>query len=97
MALDFTDDEFRRVRFNAQANYQLFGSIRNPYLQTTVAFNMESFRHLLFKSWNRGRDRRDQFMRLKYIDHAPQILQLSRTVQGIKEANEWERYIGAHK
>jgi len=30
-------------------------------------------------------------MRLKYLARAPEILRLSRTVQGIQETHEWER------
>jgi len=91
MALEFTVEEFHTVRFRADSQYSAIGSIRCPYFQDNVAFNTEGFRHLLFKSWNRGRDRRDQFMRLKYVQRAPEILRLSRTVQGIQRANERER------
>jgi hypothetical protein len=91
MGLDFTNDEFKDVRWRAEAQYGVIGSVRCPYFQTTVIFSSEGFRHLLFKSWNRGRDRRDQFMRLKQIARAPEILRLSRTVQGIFQTNEWKR------
>ena len=89
--LEFTDEEYRCVRQQAEAQYATLGQIRCPYLQDSVHFNTEGFRHLLFKSWNRGRDRHDQFMRLKFLARAPEILRLSRTVQGIQETNEWER------
>ena len=91
MALEFTDDEFGEVRFQAAAHYRIFGSIHCPYLEGHVAFTTEGFRHLLFKSWNRGRSRQDQFMRLKHLSRAPEILKLSRTVQGTFQTNEWER------
>jgi hypothetical protein len=91
MGLEFTDDEFKDVRWRAEAQYGVVGSVQCPYFQTTVVFSPEGFRHLLFKSWNRGRDRRDQFMRLKHIARAPEILRLSRTVQGIFQTNEWKR------
>src|ERR1017187_1748094 len=91
MALEFTDEEFKRIRQRAEDQYRSVGSIRCPYFQDGVVFNTEGFRHLLFKSWNRGRDQRDQFMRLKHLACAPEILRLSRTVQGIQGTNEWER------
>jgi hypothetical protein len=90
-ALDFTDAEFQRIRQQAESLYFTIGVLRCPYFQDSVHFNTAGFRHLLFKNWNRGRDRRDQFMRLKYLGIAPEILRLSRTVQGIQGANEWER------
>jgi len=89
--LEFTDEEFRRVRRQAEENYRTYGQIRCPYFQDAVHFNTEGFRHLLFKAWNRGRDRRDQFMRLKHLARAAEMLSLSRTVQGIQETSEWER------
>ena len=89
--LEFTDLEFQEVRQRATVLYSALDRIRCPYLQNEVHFNTDGFRHLLFKSWNRGRDRRDQFMRLKFLSRAPEILRLSRTVQGIQTTNEWER------
>ena len=89
--LDFTDHEFHSVRTWAEEQYRSFGQIRCPYFEGNVAFNTEGFRHLRFKAWNRGRDRHDQFMRLKNLARAPEILRLSRTVQGIQESSEWER------
>lgn len=89
--LQFTDDEFGRVRQRAEEFYRGMGDVRCPYFQGSVAFNTEGFRHLLFKSWNRGRAQSDQFMRLKYLTRAPEILRLSRTVQGIQQTHEWTR------
>jgi hypothetical protein len=91
MALEFTDEEFKRIRQRAEDQYRLVGSIRCPYFGEPVFFNSEGFRHFLFKSWNRGRDQHDQFMRLKHFVRAPEILRLSRTVQGIQSTQEWER------
>lgn len=89
--LELTDPEYRRVRAEAEAQYQAIGRIRCPYFLDTVVFNTGGFRHLCFKSWNRGRDRRDQFMRLKHLARAPEILRQTRTVQGIEHRYEWER------
>jgi hypothetical protein len=80
------------VRQEAQELYAHLGRIRCPYFQANIHFNTEGFRHLLFKmSWNRGRARHDQFMRLKHLSRAPEILRLSRTVQGMQETHERER------
>jgi hypothetical protein len=89
--LEFTNQEFSRVRNEAEQQYRAYGQIACPYFQGPVAFNTEGFRHIVFKSWNRGRDPHDQFMRLKYLFRAPEILRLSRTVQGIQETQGWER------
>lgn len=89
--LNFTDLEFYRVLGKAHELYQSLGQIRCPYFQANVHFNTRGFDHLRRKSWNRGRQRRDQFMRLRHLSRAPEILRLSRTVQGIEETHEWER------
>lgn len=89
--LEFTDTEFNQVRREAEQVFFSVGQIQCPYFQDRVHFNTECFRHLLFKRWNRGRDRRDQFIRLKHLARAPEILRLSRTVQGIQETTAWER------
>ncbi len=91
MALEFTDFEFQQILRRAQELYALIGHIHCPYFREPVEFNAQGFEHLRRKSWNRGRERRDQFMRLKYITRAPEILRASRTVQGIQETSEWER------
>lgn len=90
-SLNLTDAEFAQTRKHAEALYSTLGQIKCPYLQASVHFNTEGFRHLLFKSWNRGRDRHDQFMRLKFLARAPEILRLTRTLQGIEATQEWER------
>ena len=89
--LEFTDGQFEEVRRRAEEQYQRLGQIRCPYFQETVHFSTDGLRHLLFKTWNRGRLRQDQFMRLRHLAAAPEIIRQSRTVQGILETQEWER------
>jgi hypothetical protein len=91
MALEFTNTEFMEVQRRAEEQYRSLGMIRCPYFQDNVHFNARGFEHLRRKSWNRGRERRDQFMRLKHLARAPEIIRLSRTVQGIEQTHEWER------
>src|ERR1700680_3305351 len=83
--LAFTDDEFDSVRKNAEITYKSIGSIFCPYFQEKVHFNAEGLGHIKFKAWNKARSQRDQFMRLKLIRLAPEILKASRTLQGIWE------------
>jgi len=91
MSIDFSDEEFERVLEEAQRSYRTFGRVRCPYFDDTVNFSQEGFEHLRSKSWNRGRERRDQFLRLKHINRALEIVRLSRTLQGFREGHEWER------
>lgn len=89
--LEFTDVQFQEVRRQAEERYQRLGRIRCQYFQEPVHFSTDGLRHLLFKTWNRGRPRQDQFMRLRHLVAAPEIIRQSRTVQGILETQEWER------
>jgi hypothetical protein len=89
--LSFTDVEFDQILRQAEESYSAIGHIRCPYFRESVQFNALGLDHLRHKAWNRGRERRDQFMRLKYIALAPEILRMSHTVQGIQETDEWER------
>ncbi len=89
--LAFTEDEFNKALVRAQEAYASFGKTNCPYFHDVVHFNSRGLEHLRRKSWNRGREQRDQFMRLKFLNHAPEILRQSHTVQGIQETNEWER------
>jgi hypothetical protein len=89
--LEFTDAQFEDVRRRAEEHYQRVGKIRCPYFQEPVHFSTDGLRHLLFKTWNRGRPRQDQFMRLRHLAAAQAVIRQSRTVQGILETQEWER------
>ena len=91
MALVFTGAEFDQVLRKAQTLYSAIGPIHCPYFAGPVQFNAQGLEHLRHKAWNRGRERSDQFMRLKHLARAPEILNLSRTVQGIQITHEWER------
>lgn len=89
--IQFTPDQFDRIRSHAAELYRGLGKIRCPYFGAPVHFSTEGFHHLLFKSWNRGRSERDQFMRLKFLRYAPEIVRTSRTLQGIQTQTQWHR------
>lgn len=83
--LEFTDEEFENVRSNAEGFYKTIGSVHCPFFNEKINFNTEGLEHLKMKAWNHARKRRDQFMRLKLIDLAPEVIRRSRTLQGIWE------------
>jgi len=89
--LDLDDFEFLRVLGNAAILYERIESVHCPYFHGAVKFNAQGFEHIRRQNWNRGRSQADQFMRLKHLAAAPKILRQSHTVQGIEEANEWQR------
>ena len=83
--LEFTEEEFMSVKQSAEALYKTIGSVNCPYFREQVNFNTEGLEHLKFKTWNKARKRNDQFMRLKLLRLAPQIIQNSKTLQGVWE------------
>jgi hypothetical protein len=86
--LEFTDEEFNQVLHKAQDFYRSIGQIRCPYFREVIHFDPEGLEHLRRKSWNRGRSRNDQFMRLKHLWAAPEIVRQSQTVQGVSHSND---------
>lgn len=81
---------FKTIKKTAEASYAGFGKIRCPYLQEDVSFNAKGMEHLKFKQKNHARSQADQFMRFKLLGHAPEIIKLSRTLQGIKRTKLFE-------
>jgi hypothetical protein len=82
---------FESVRRKAEEFYDGIGSVACPYFfGETVAFNAKGIRHLKFKSNEKARAREDQYARLKLVHLAPQIIKLSRTVQGIWQTRQFE-------
>jgi hypothetical protein len=100
---NFKDEaDFVATKEKAESLYATIGDIRCPYFGGTVAFNAKGIRHLKFKSDQQARAREDQYFRLKLLYFAPEVLKLSRTVQGIwhtkrfetqKTHNRWERIL----
>src|SRR3989344_3695622 len=83
--LEFTTDEFNKMKEGAEAFYKTIGSVQCPYFKENINFNVEGFEHLKFKAWNRARSKSDQFMRLKLLRLAPETIRNSKTLQGISE------------
>lgn len=89
---NFKDEQnFEKVHAEAEGFYATIGEVRCPYFGEKIAFNVAGFKHLKFKSDKVARSRREQYARLKLLKLAPQILSLSRTVQGIWETKHFER------
>lgn len=87
------DDCFRsfdKIKTAAEEQYSKFGEVHCPYLQEKVGFNSKGREHLKFKSKNKARSRKDQYMRLKLLRFAPEVIKLSRTVQGLNKAKSFE-------
>jgi hypothetical protein len=88
--LEFTGEQFKKIKNKNEKLYKLFGGVSCPYFEEKVIFNSKGLEHLKFKKKNHARSRNDQYIRLKLLYLAPEVLKLSRTVQGISERKVFE-------
>lgn len=84
------EEDFERVRTDAEEFYASIGEVRCPYFGSDIAFNAKGLRHLKFKADEQARSHKDQYSRLKLIRFAPDVLKLSKTVQGIWQVKRFE-------
>ena len=89
--IGFTEEEFELIKTKGEDLYKSLEDVYCPYFKERVAFNAEGLEHLVFKSRGRYRSNPDQFMRFKLLHLVPEILKLSRTVQGIREIKKFEQ------
>lgn len=87
---NFNQEEYEKVRDEAEKLYQTFGQVYCPYLAEKIAFNAKGLRHLKFKSDQQARSHQDQYSRLKLLCIAPDVLKKSHTVQGIWKTKRFE-------
>lgn len=88
------EDKFLQVKLDAETKYKVLTPVRCPYFKDDkdgVHFNAKGLDHVKFKEWNKPRGRFDQYIRLKLLYLAPEVIKRSHTVQGIWEVKEWER------
>lgn len=89
--MSFDTEKFNELKKNAEELYNKVGSIHCPYFNEKVHFNSKGLDHLLFKQWNKSRPINDQMARLRHLYLAPEIVKLSKTLQGIYRAEKFER------
>ena len=89
--LAFTKAEFDALKISVEENYKKIGEVQCPFLDDRVAFNALGLDHVKLKAWNHARTEIDQFMRLKLLHLAPEVIKKSHTLQGLEEGNRMER------
>ena len=85
------NNDFEKVRTQAEKFYDTIGEVKCPYFGERISFNVAGLKHLRFKSDKVARMRSDQYPRLKLLSLAPEVIKMSRTVQGIWETKHFER------
>jgi hypothetical protein len=87
----FTDEQFDTLKTEKEAWYKTIGEISGGYFPgEKISFNAKGLEHLKFKTKNHARSKDDQYIRLKLLHLAPEVIKLSRTVQGISTQKVWE-------
>jgi hypothetical protein len=84
-------EKLEEVKKEAEEVYRNIDSVLCPYLKTKVNFNAKGLDHIKMKSWNKARLASDQYLRLKFLRLAPEVLKGSGTLQEIKETKNFER------
>jgi hypothetical protein len=92
MKIDHTEQEFEQLRSSFETAYKAVGELHCPYLGEKIAFNSQGLEHLKFGRKNHARSRVDQAVRMQLFPLAPQVVQASRMVQGISQAQGFESF-----
>jgi len=89
--MEINEEKFKQTKEKAEKFYKSIDSIYCPYLKTNVNFNSEGFEHILFKSWNRGRSKVEQYIRLRLLSKVVEVIGKSHTLQEYNEENMFVR------
>ena len=89
MQIDF--EKFEKIKKRAEDFYKDINFVNCPYFKEKILFNAKGLDHIKFKRWNNTRIVGDQYMRLKLIKYAPQVIEKSHTLQGYKQTKEFEQ------
>ncbi len=89
MQIDLSN--FVKVRETGERLYRTFTETYCPYFKEKVRFNAQGLEHLKFKRHGKARPDKDQYMRFKLLQLAPEVLRSSHTLQGLLETKKFER------
>ncbi len=89
--MEFTVEEFRKVKENGVTLYKTFVDVYCPYFKEKIFFYAHGLKHIKFKNRGTPRSEKDQFMRFKLLHLVPEILRSSHTLQGVLETKKFER------
>ena len=89
--IEFSEQQFNEIKLKGEDLYRNIGEVYCPYLKCKISFNSQGLEHLKFKRREKTRDTKDQYMRFRLIQLAPEILKASHTLQGILETKKFER------
>lgn len=88
---------FEETKEAAEKLYASFGEVWCPYLQEKIIFNAKGIEHLKFKRKNIARPRSDQYIRLKILKYALDVIKKSHTLQGLSKTKSFEIIRSNHR
>ncbi len=88
--VEISDEQIEKIMNQSETFYKSLSEIFCPYLKAPIYFNSKGWEHLRFKSRSKARNKKEQYLRLKLVKYAPEIISKSHTLQGIWQTNEWE-------
>lgn len=84
--MQFTEQEYLRVRETAKELYGNYGPVKCPAINSEyVHFTSEGFNHILYRINRHPRSKQDQYMRFQILDLARRVVQISTTFQEYEE------------
>lgn len=89
--VSFTNEEFYRLRLKTEEEYKKIEKVYCPYFKNFVYFNAKGLNHIKMKKWNHARNKKDQYMRLKFLHLAPDIIKTAHNLQGFREVKQFEK------
>ena len=89
--LKIIEEKFKKTKEKAKEFYNSLNKVYCPYLGKDINFNSEGFKHILFKSWNRGRSEIEQYIRLRLLPKVVEVIKKSHTLQEYNEENMFIR------
>ena len=84
--MQFTEEEYSKVKEEARGIYTEFKPVKCPALNfELVHFTSEGFNHITYRAGSHSRSEQDQYMRLKMLELARRVIQISATFQEYEE------------
>lgn len=90
MKQEISKANFDKTKEEGENFYKTLGRVYCPYFKEEVSFNAKGLEHLKFKQKNFARSLPDQYIRFKILKFAPEVLKLTKTVQGVSEQKVFE-------
>lgn len=87
-------ENFEYIKTRGEELYKSFEPAKCPYFNELVYFNVAGLKHLKYKRDGIDRLPQDQYMRFKLLYLVPEVIKLSRTVQGMSSRKGFERIRG---